>query len=124
MEKLTLYRNDHTKSNLFGSLNIHLQNGNSATFTTTEHPTKKIKEGIYPLYYGYSPKFDTNLWSLHTIDRSGIRIHSANSGINELSGCIALGLFRMGEKIYQSKKACSILKTILDKYKTYQIEII
>lgn len=123
MEKITLHRNDNTKSNLFGTLNIYLENGNSASFTTVENPNKKLKEGTYPMYYGYSPRFDTNLWSLHTIDRTGIRIHSANTG-NELSGCIAIGLFKTKEQIYQSKKAISILKTILDPHKTYQIEIL
>lgn len=122
-DKLTLYRNDNTKSNLFGTFNIYLKNGNAASFTTVENPDKKIKEGTYPLYYCYSPKFDTNLWSLHTIDRTGIRIHSANYG-TQLSGCISLGLFRSNEQIYQSKKAINILHTILDKHKTYQIEIL
>ena len=76
------------------------------------------------MFMCYSPRFNTNLWLIDVPDRTGIRIHSANVGINELSGCIAVGHFKDKKQIYQSKKAIQVLHTILNKYKTYKIEIL
>ena len=123
MEKITLYRYGHSKDTIYGNINIHTQEGNVITLQTVENKDKAIKKGTYNINHSYSPKFDTNLWTLTVPNRTGIRIHIANRG-NQLSGCIALGLFKMGEQVYQSKKAISLLHTILNKHKTYQIEII
>ncbi len=124
MDKLTLYRNENTKNNLFGTLNIHLENGNSANFTTTENPNKAIEKGNYEMFMCYSPRFDTNLWLINHPNRTGIRIHAANNGLNELNGCIAIGHHRDKNQIYQSRDAIKVLHTILNKHKTYKIEIL
>lgn len=123
MDKLTLVRHGKNQDSLFGTLNIHLENGNHATFSTVENNGLQVKEGTYQIYHSYSPKFDTNLWTLHVPQRTGIRIHSANTG-NQLSGCISLGLFKKKHMIYKSKKSIEILHDILDKYKTYKLEIL
>jgi len=124
MDKITLHRNENTKNNLFGTLNIYLENGNSANFTTTENPDKAIEKGNYEMFMCYSPRFDTNLWLIDHPNRTGIRIHSANIGSHELNGCIAIGHFRDKKQIHQSRKAIKVLHTILDKYKTYKLEIV
>lgn len=123
MDKLTLYRHAHTKSGIYGTLNIYLENGTSGSFKTIENTDKKIKEGNYNMYKCYSPRFDTNLWTINVPDRTGIRIHTANYGY-ELSGCIGIGLFKTKDMIHQSRNAIKILNTILDKYKTYKIQIL
>lgn len=121
--KITLIRQYHDEKSLFGTISIHLKNGNYTSFATVENNGKHIEKGTYNIYHSYSPKFDTNLWTIHVDDRTGIRVHSANIG-TELSGCIALGLFKLDDRIYQSKKAINIFHTLLNKYETYQIEII
>jgi len=123
MDKITLHRHGKNQNSIFGTLNIHLQNGNYATFCTVENNGKQVKEGHYNIYHSYSPKFDTNLWTLHVPQRNGIRIHSANSG-TELSGCIALGEFKLQDKIYNSRDSLKTLHTVLDKYTTYKLEIL
>lgn len=123
MSKIRLVRYDTDKNSVFGMLNIHLDNGISAHFNTVESKERKLKEGKYQIYMGYSPKFDCNLWSLHTIDRSGIRIHAANSG-RELEGCIALGLYRKEGLILRSREAIEVLNRVLSRDKTYELEII
>ena len=121
--KITLHRNGHAESNLFGSLSVHTETGYHAVFTSVENPKYKIEEGTHTLFNGYSPKFGTNLWTVSYPGRSGLRIHPANYG-HELLGCIAIGLFRDENQIYQSKKAVSILKTILEPTKDYKITIL
>ena len=121
--KITLLRKEESYDTIHGVLNISCSNGNAASFNTIENREKAIDKGKYNLYYGYSPKFDCNLWSLHTIDRSGIRIHWANRG-SELSGCIAVGLYRYYDYIAESKKAIEILHKVLDKNRLYEIKII
>lgn len=121
-DKIILVRKEEKGDTIHGMLTIYCNDGNATSFNTIENRERKINKGKYPLYYGYSPKFDSNLWSLHTIDRSGIRIHSANRG-NELSGCIAVGLYKYCDYIAESRKAIEVLNKVLNKKKVYEIII-
>lgn len=121
-DKIILVRKEEKGDTIHGVLTIYCSNGNATNLCTIENRERKINKGKYPFYYGYSPKFDTNLWSLHTIDRSGIRVHSANRGA-ELTGCIAVGLYKYCDYIAESRKAIEVLKKVLDKKKTYELII-
>ena len=122
-DKITLYRHGHSEDTIYGTIDIHTQEGDKLTLQTIENKDKSIEKGTYNMYHSYSPKFDTNLWTISVPNRTGIRIHSANFG-HQLSGCIAPALFKKGEQVYQSKNALSLIHTILNKYKTYKIEIL
>ena len=121
--KITLYRYGRSQDSIYGTLNIYTEKGDKLSLQTIENAEKCIEQGTYNMYHAYSPKFDTNLWTLHVPNRTGIRIHSANTG-NQLRGCIAPGLFKKDNQVYQSKKALSLIHTLLNKYKTYKIEIL
>ena len=121
-ERITLTRIEVKDDTIHGMLCVYDSNGNASYFNTIENKDKKIKEGTYDLYNSYSPKFDKYLWSLLVNDRSGIRIHSANAG-KELKGCIAVGLYKYGNYIAQSRDAIKILDKVLNVNKEYKITI-
>jgi hypothetical protein len=102
---------------LFGILEIHSKNNGIFYFSTVENNDKKIQEGTYTIGYTPSNKFGREtLQILRVPNRYGIRIHSANRGI-ELEGCIAVGLVNHQEEIPQqvffSRHAVTMLESIL-----------
>lgn len=102
---------------LFGILEIHTKNNGIFYFSTVENNDKKIQEGSYNITYTHSNKFNRETLQIHGVpNRYGIRIHSANRGI-ELEGCIAIGLVNHQEEIPQqiffSRHAVTMLEAIL-----------
>ena len=52
----------------------------------------RVPDGVFPLVYEYSPRFNKHLWELKEVpNRSECKIHPANFW-DELHGCIAPGL--------------------------------
>lgn len=74
------------------------------TFEGIEPLGLEVKEGTYKGYYNFSPKFGVDLYLIDVPNRQGIRIHVGNS-VKDTTGCLILGLYRCGDKVYESRKA-------------------
>lgn len=102
---------------LFGILEVHSKNNGIFYFSTVENNDKKIQQGTYTISYTPSNKFNRETLEIINVpNRYGIRIHSANRGI-ELEGCISVGLVNHQEEIPQqvffSRHAVTTLEAIL-----------
>lgn len=124
--KITLQREILANySSLFGTLTVKTDIG-EFKFATVEHYGLKIKEGIYNLSYTHSPKFGKGTYEVVGVPkRFGIRIHSANRGI-QLEGCIAIGIHNhtteIPAQLYQSKLSIEQLEKLL-RFNNHRIEI-
>ena len=100
--------------NLFGRLRITTNQG-IFHFSTIESYVHKINAGVYKVKYTYSPRFKKEMLHIFVPNRAGIRIHSANRGI-ELQGCIAIGVANTDDEatqIYFSKDSTDIVTSLL-----------
>lgn len=120
---LTLKRISQNKYSVFGHLTVHTKNYGRFMFNTCENYETRIKEGEYPLYREFSPRFGRFMLTIGGVpNRRGLRIHPGNSGI-DFRGCIGIGLFGIAEDvpqyIYNSKLAVASLERLINKkYKT------
>ncbi len=119
---LTLKRINQNKYSVFGHLTVHTKNYGRFMFNTCENYETRIKEGEYPLYREFSPRFGRFMLTVGGVPkRRGLRIHAGNSGI-DFRGCIGVGQFGISEDIpqyiYNSKLAVASLERLLGKYKT------
>lgn len=115
MKELTILRYDHAVNHTLGLL----YEGDTYLADTLERPwldnhmdTSCIPEGTYPIQKYISPKRgDICILLAHVPNRTGIEIHAANK-VEELEGCIAVGV-KSGEIVLHSRQKLSIILDIL-----------
>ena len=128
IKSITLTRKKTGNNNsLFGILEVESVNHGTFYFTTLENDEYKIKEGIYPLRYTWSPRFNCEtLQLINTGERTGIRIHPANRG-HELRGCISLGVANKNNEIpnqiHASRLSTEIFEGMVWKHTNNSIKI-
>lgn len=120
--KIKLKRYDYDKDSIHGIIDIHTESGYCASFRTIENREKKINEGVYNMYYGHSPRFNRDLWSIDVNGRPGIRFHVANWA-RDLRGCVGIGLYRKDDMVYHSARALELMGGMLKIDKQYKIII-
>lgn len=100
---LTILREKPANGAVKGEMYI---NGAFVCFTL-ENASKAIPEGLYKVENSQSPKFKRELPLIYNEEvkaSRGIRIHAGNS-VADSSGCVLVGMGRIGSKITESKSA-------------------
>jgi len=105
-------------NNLFGVLKITTKNHGVLKFSTVENYEKRIQAGTYDMRWSLSPKFKTKTLEIMGVpNRYGIRIHPANRGNDDLTGCIGVGIYQEHEEIptmiHNSRQTVEIVESLL-----------
>lgn len=124
--KLRLERNPSGKTATIGELFV---NGVSFCFVLEDVIREKagvpvskwkvpgdtaIPAGTYKVEITYSPRFRCDLPLLLAVPGfEGVRIHAGN-GPEDTEGCLLVGVWRGGERVYESRKTLEALMDVLE----------
>lgn len=118
--KITIQRTKEDPDSTFGTLSL---DWNPFMCITLENTKDRLKAGVWPLTFAYSPHFNRQMPLINVPGRTWTWIHWANF-FYQLLGCVAVGSTIDGEAIDSSVATWNALMALIEGKTGVTVEIL